>query len=448
MPDENAALGGTGTTAGAPERVETASVGSPRPGHFLPGGDGELLTDGSRPLTLRSAQPLGLGKARALSTADSTLRRKARPLPVDPGVTSEYSGPPVAPLTGAPLPPLTGTRRVGGSRPTGWHRNPSRAGAQFTAEPPPLKPPRQHSRAVIAALSALVLVILTGATIAGFKLIDSYGNTVDNPLAQPSVRKSQAPVPILPDPTVTVTVPGIPDLVRLQKNTLYKSGKVATVSCKEPAIKPQSQSEILRYYKALVPCLDKAWEPVLKKSGYPFRAPKVVLQSNQNSSTSCTGELNVAYYCPADESIYVSWKKDLKYYKDEPLAARVWMIDTMAHEYGHHVQNLTEMLTAADSRGGWAKTKAEELEWSRRTELQAGCLGAAFLGANKKSLGLTGQKLEIWEWETKHSGDEYNPKKVRDHGSRKNHWVWAGPAFKSANPASCNTFTAPAAKVS
>nr|WP_238353196.1 neutral zinc metallopeptidase [Kribbella solani] len=290
--------------------------------------------------------------------------------------------------------------------------------------------------------------MLTGATFAGVKLIDSYGSRVDNPLAQPSVRKSQAPIPTLPDPTVTVTVPGIPDLVRLQKNKIYTSGKVASVSCQEPAIKPQSQSEILRYYKALLPCLNNAWAPVLKRSGYPFRAPKVVLQTNQSTSSSCTGELNVAFYCPADESIYVSWKKDLKYYKDEPTAARVWMIDTMAHEYAHHVQNLTEMLTAADSRAGWAKTKAEELEWSRRLELQAGCFGAAFLGANKKALGLTGRKLDLWEWEVQHSGDEYNPKKVRDHGSRKNHWVWAEPAFNTTNPGSCNTFTASAERVS
>jgi hypothetical protein len=54
----------------------------------------------------------------------------------------------------------------------------------------------------------------------------------------------------------------------------------------------------------------------------------------------------------------------------------------------------------------------------------------------------------MWEYQIQHSGDEYDPKKVRDHGSRKNQWLWAGPAFKTTNPASCNTYTAPAAKVS
>ncbi|MGW5187872.1 neutral zinc metallopeptidase [Kribbella sp. NPDC004138] len=417
--------------------------GTPEPGHFLSGGD---PAPGSRPLTLQTAQPARLGRARSTSFDESSMRRKARPLPTEPGTTSEYSGPPAAPLTGGPLPPLTGTRRVGGSRPSGWHSNPSRSGAQFTTEPAPAAPPRQYSRPVVAGLSILVVVMLTAATIGGFKLVNSYG--VQRPLSQPSVKKSEAPLPVPPDPTVTVTAPVVPDVIRLRFNEIYSAGKVATVTCKEPAIKPNSQSAILRYYRALLPCLNNAWAPVLKKSGYPFRAPKVVLQTNQTTSASCTGQENVAFYCPADESIYVSWKKDLKYYKDEPLAARVWMIDTMAHEYGHHVQNLTEMLTAAWSREGWEKAPAEKLEWRRRTELQASCFGAAFLGANKQALGLTGRKLELWEWETQHSGDEYNPKKIRDHGSRKNHWLWSEPAFKAADPKLCNTFTAPPAKVS
>jgi len=449
MPEENADTGAS-PTAGPAGGVGTA--GSPRPGHFLPGGAGDVLTDGDQaaapPLTANRQQPLGLGKARALSTPDPSLRRKARPLPTDPSATGDYSGPPVAPLTGAPLTPLAGTRRTGGSRPVGWHSNPSRTGAQFSAEPPPVKPPRHYSRAVIAGLSALVLVMLTGATVAGFKLIDSYGSNVDNPMARPSVKKSQIPLPIPPDPTKTVMVPGVPDLVRLRQNKLYTVGTVPAVTCKEPSIKPDSQSAILNYYKALLPCLNKAWAPVVKKAGYTFRSPKVLLQTNQVAANDCTGEENVAYYCPADETINISWTKDLEYYKNEPVAARVSMMDTLAHEYSHHVQNMTEMLTAADSQAGWTKTKAEELEWSRRTELQAGCLGAAFLGANKKGLGIVGEKLHLWEWATQHSGDEYNPKKIKDHGSRKNNWLWAGPAFRSTSPASCNTFTASAKRVS
>jgi predicted metalloprotease len=45
-----------------------------------------------------------------------------------------------------------------------------------------------------------------------------------------------------------------------------------------------------------------------------------------------------------------------------------------------------------------------------------------------------------------HVGDEYST--VRDHGSRKNHGYWSLRAFDAGNPSACNTFTAPAKRVS
>ncbi|WP_405064514.1 neutral zinc metallopeptidase [Kribbella sp. NBC_01505] len=434
MPDEQPD-GGTNTPPGT--------------GHFLPKAD-ELTEGDSLPQAKPNrSQPIGLGKARALSDpGESALRRKARPLPADPDAVSVYSGPPAAPLPGAPTNPLIGTRRTGGARRVGWNRPYSRAGAQYTQVGPPPAPPKQYSRAVIAGLAALTLIVTASVGVACFKAISSYDSSVDNPLSRPSVHRTPAPVPTLPDPTVTVTEAPVPNLVRLQKNEIYKAGKLASVNCKEPSIKPNSQSAILEYYQAMVPCLDDVWAPLIKKSKYTFRSPKVVLKSKKIPASSCTGDSDVSYYCPADETIAIDWEDDLKRYKQAPLEARLWMMSTMAHEYGHHVQQMTEMLTAAWSEEGFEKDAVKKLEWSRRTELQASCFGAAFLGSNKASFALTGNRLTIWEYQTKHTGDEYNPKKERDHGSRANQWFWEGPAFTSASPSSCNTFTASAKRVS
>jgi predicted metalloprotease len=98
--------------------------------------------------------------------------------------------------------------------------------------------------------------------------------------------------------------------------------------------------------------------------------------------------------------------------------------------------------------GTWARPEAVGLETERRKELQASCLAGAFLGANKRALRLTGERFGVREEIVHHVGDEYNPDKVRDHGSRKNHGYWTTRAFESGNPASCNTFTAPAKRVS
>ncbi|GAA1657639.1 hypothetical protein GCM10009744_58390 [Kribbella alba] len=423
-----------------------AAPGAPKPGHFLPGGAGETDDAGTAgPRPVNRQQP-GLGKARPVNAQlDPSLRKE--PQSAGSEQVAGYGAPPAAPLPGAPAAPLQGTRQVGGARPVGWHSTSTRAASQFTSEAPPVKPPRRFSKPLVAGITALVLVVLGGGVVASFKLIASFDNTVENPLARPSVKQSDEPLPAPAQPTVTVTVKPVPDEVRVKQNKLYTVGKVSSVNCVEPSIKPNSQSAILRYYQALLPCLNKAWEPLVKKAGYPFRAPKLTLLSKQTGST-CTGETNRAYYCGDDESINMDWQGDLKLYKQNALAGRTWMMDTIVHEYGHHVQYLTNISISSQSREGWAKTQAAKLEENRRLELQATCFGAAFLGANQKSLGFTGPKLHMWEYQIQHSGDEYDPKKVHDHGSRKNQWLWAGPAFKTTNPASCNTYTAPASKVS
>jgi uncharacterized protein len=294
----------------------------------------------------------------------------------------------------------------------------------------------------------LALVVVSGGVVASSKLIESYDNVVANPLAAPSARpKEVAPVEPMPSPTVTVTVKPVPDAVRVKQNKLYTVGRLALVGCKEPSVKPSTKAAVLKYYQALLPCLDKAWAPVVRKAGYEFRPPKLVLWEKQLPS-ACSGESDVAFYCGEDETITMRWQNDTKNYKQNKLAGRVDMMDTLAHEYGHHVQQLTNILISSQSREGWATTETAKLEEQRRLELQASCLGAVFLGANKESLRFTGRKLDEWQWQVKHSGDEYNPKKVRDHGARKSQWAWAGPAFQTANPRSCNTFTAPSAKVS
>jgi predicted metalloprotease len=301
---------------------------------------------------------------------------------------------------------------------------------------------------VIAGLSVLTLLLVTGGTFAGFKLIDSY-DSVSSPMSRPTVRKSEAPIPVLPDPTVTVTATPVPDLVRLRQNKLYTAGKVPTVACKEPSIKPTSQSSVLKYYNALLPCLNRAWQPLVTKAGYEFRAPKIVLQSKQSTKPCERQNKDVTgYYCDTSEALSIPWQSVVKNHKSDPQGARTWMMTSFASLYGHHVQELTHILPATLSRQGWAKTEPEKLEWNRRRQLQAICLASAFLGANKEPLGLTGSRLELWEYQMKNSGDDNEPKEPRTHGSRKSNWLWTSAAFKSANPASCNTYTASATKVS
>jgi predicted metalloprotease len=267
-----------------------------------------------------------------------------------------------------------------------------------------------------------------------------------------SADAEEAGLPVVRVPKVVASAPKgrptavmsfTPDLPLVQ-NSLYRAGRVPAVRCKLPAGAQTSKAAVSAAAAAVLDCLDRAWVSVVARAEYYYESPGLVLFDRAKDKSCELRELHAsAFYCARENKIYLEWKE---YLQRGNWNRQIDLLDTMAHEYGHHLQRLVGILTY-----GWdpkaSQTSPAALLKSRRLELQATCLGAAFLGANKSALRLTGKRLDTWEYQTKHSGDEYNVDKLRDHGSRKSQWVWAGPAFQSANPSSCNTFTAAPAKV-
>jgi predicted metalloprotease len=296
----------------------------------------------------------------------------------------------------------------------------------------------------VVALLAVVAGVRFGSGLVDFgKLGLGATPMADSPAASTPPRSTPS-VSVRPTPAE----PFVPDAA-LVRNKLYSAGRLASAGCAEPSQRLTSKAAVLKYAQAMLPCLNKSWAPLVRRAGYEFQAPAVVVFTRK-VDWDCTSRFtrDRAFYCTAQKTIFVSWEDYVAAYRYDSLDARVDLLQTVAHEYAHHVQWLVAILATSDNRQNWAASKAAGLLESRRLELQASCLGAAYIGANASALGVKGRKLTVWNYEAKHLGDEYDPDKIRYHGSRKNHWRWMGPAFKSADPKSCNTFTAPTAKVS
>lgn len=258
---------------------------------------------------------------------------------------------------------------------------------------------------------------------------------VSTPTPTPTPTEIIASVP--PGPvTVDLTVP-------VKKNKLYKAGKVPVVQCALPRPNLSTEAGMLAYARVFVACLTKAWAPVIARSDALFDPPRVFAYSLRHLSATpeCAEPPDDAggFYSGGD--ICFAWEDYV--IRGNSTRSRVLLEDMLAHEYGHHVQGSVGILGAywTDS-----KSKAVQLENSRRLELQASCLGAAFLGANRSTLRLTGLRLQIWRDIVHNTGDV--PKGPRDHGSNQSYSYWSLRAFDTANPASCNTFTAPPKRVS
>ena len=214
--------------------------------------------------------------------------------------------------------------------------------------------------------------------------------------------------------------------------------RLPAVTCALPGF-GMSDAELSAYYRAGVVCLDQAWRPALEQANLPFDPPSLDtspdLAGGPCGSAPAESEA-VAYYCGRNRTIYMPTRR----LRDNGGGERPGThLATLAHEYGHHVQALSGMLRAADSKivSAGEETPAG-LEMSRRIELQANCFAGMFLVAASGSIGagLAQEATEDFQYAV-----EEAPEK-NAHGSPDNQAEWASAGFTAGVTSSCNTYAA------
>ena len=148
-----------------------------------------------------------------------------------------------------------------------------------------------------------------------------------------------------------------------------------------------------------------------------------------------------AYYCAASQTIYWPTSSDDR---DEAYTfARLGYVGLMAHEFGHHVQAMSGMLTEYAVRYFEASKKSDRFLLSRRLELQAQCFEGVFLATASRALRENEtDRAELRTWHS-YTGDEDPPKsRLPDHGRSRAQIAWLERGLDSADFGRCNTWRA------
>ncbi|GEE02693.1 membrane protein [Gordonia spumicola] len=184
--------------------------------------------------------------------------------------------------------------------------------------------------------------------------------------------------------------------------------------------------------------LNKVWASQMQ--GYT--KPKTKIFSG-DITTGCGAASSAMgpFYCPADRTAYFdpSFFADLKRMggSDGPLAQEY----VVAHEYGHHVENLTGVLAKGQRMGN---------DGSRRIELQADCLAGVWAyhadkGPDAMLKPLTDEQIATVIQSAKAIGDDTiqgsrsNPEGWT-HGSAAQRQRWFKIGYDGGKPSRCDTF--------
>ena len=159
---------------------------------------------------------------------------------------------------------------------------------------------------------------------------------------------------------------------------LLSGGQPAQVQQQGPAQRPPADDKMAKFVSTVLADTEDVWGGVFRQGGAQYQQPKLVLFRGATSTACGQGEAAMGpFYCPADQKVYI----DLGFYetlKNELGApgefAQAYVI---AHEVGHHVQNLLGISDKVDSqRGRISQVKYNQL--SVKLELQADCFAGVW----------------------------------------------------------------------
>jgi predicted metalloprotease len=193
------------------------------------------------------------------------------------------------------------------------------------------------------------------------------------------------------------------------------------------------------------------WNPIFKAAGGQYEEPKLVLFRGRTPTACGTGDAAMGpFYCPGDRKVYL----DMAFF--DTLRARLGapgdfaQAYVIAHEVGHHVQNLmglTDKVDAARRRQSEAQANA----LSVRLELQADCFAGIWTHHAHKGRQLLEQgDLEEALNAAAQIGDDNLQRKSQGmvvpesftHGTSQQRASWFKRGLQSGSLRDCNTFEA------
>lgn len=209
------------------------------------------------------------------------------------------------------------------------------------------------------------------------------------------------------------------------------------------------QDQTGQFVSKILGSTEQVWGDVFQKNGRTYQPPRLVLFSGAVNSacgqaTSAVGP----FYCPSDRKVYLD--TDFFALMQRRLGGGGDFADSyvIAHEIGHHVQNLLGISDKVDRAQRSARSEAAANRYSVGLELQADCFAGVWGNRTQSQTNLTQQDVQSAINTATAIGDDALQKQSRGtvvpdsftHGSSAQRVSWFMTGFRSGDPSKCDTF--------
>jgi uncharacterized protein len=217
-----------------------------------------------------------------------------------------------------------------------------------------------------------------------------------------------------------------------------------------PPLSPAREDEMTSFVKVIMAETEDTWTGIFQTMGVKYPQPTLVLFDGQTrSACGAASAASGPFYCPGDQKVYI----DLAFYDE--LAQRFGASGdfaqayVLAHEVGHHVQNITGVLPKFNQmRESMGQSEANAM--SVRVELQADCFAGIWAHTTAQKGLLEKGDLEEALNAAQQIGDDTLQRRTQgfvvpdsfNHGTSAQRVEWFSRGAKSGKLEDCDTFNA------
>ncbi|WP_181704412.1 KPN_02809 family neutral zinc metallopeptidase [Chthonobacter albigriseus] len=217
-----------------------------------------------------------------------------------------------------------------------------------------------------------------------------------------------------------------------------------------PPAQSAEDDDLVGFVRTVLAETEDTWSQRFGDSGETYQAPTLRVFSGQDQ-TACgfASAASGPFYCPGDQKVYIDlgFYRELRQKFDAPGDfAQAYVV---AHEVGHHVQNLIGVLPEFN-RLRRTMSEGQANQMSVRVELQADCFAGIWAhDAQARGLLEIGDLDEAMNAATQ-IGDDAIQKRTQgyvvpesfNHGTSEQRKRWFRKGFESGQVDACNTFDA------